>query len=123
MKEFWNNNQFEIRVLPTQIDRYVPSDKPNADGAIFAFVLGVNPEAILLTETDGTEWTYAWARLGKAKLTGKLDDQQVWEAPIGVADNDAVAGYTTINRGVIVRANPEDDVKPNAAETKPDLNQ
>ena len=101
-REEWNRVEMELRVLPTPIDRYVPSDKPNADAAIFAFVQGVNPEAVLLLETDGKEWSYAWARLGSAKVVAKLDDKTVWEVPQGVAGEDPSAGYTFMHRSVIV---------------------
>jgi hypothetical protein len=101
-REEWNRVEMELRVLPTPIDRYVPSDKPNADAAIFAFVQGVNPEAVLLLETDGKAWSYAWARLGAAKVEARLDDKLVWEVPQGVAGEDPSAGYTFMHRSVIV---------------------
>ena len=68
-REPWRGTQFALRILPTPIDRYVPSKNANADGAIFTFVQGVNPEAVLLLETDGKGWTFGWARLGQAKIT------------------------------------------------------
>ena len=75
------SSKIELRVLPTPIDRYEPSDKPHSDGAIFAAVWGVNPEALLFIETDGETWTYAWARMGAAMVWASLDDKEVWNAP------------------------------------------
>jgi hypothetical protein len=98
-REEWRGVQMELRVLPTPIDRYVPSDKPNADAAIFAFVQGVNPEAVLLLETDGKEWSYAWARLAAAQVRAKLGDELVWDVPQGAVGEDSSAGYTYLNRG------------------------
>jgi hypothetical protein len=99
-REEWRGVEMELRVLPTPIDRYVPSDKPNADAAIFAFVQGVNPEAVLLLETDGKEWSYAWARLAAARVTAKLGDKVVWDVPQGAPGEDPSAGYTFLHRSV-----------------------
>ena len=111
-RESWNRVEVELRVLPTPIDRYVPSDKPNADGAIFAFVQGVNPEAVLLLESEGKDWSYGWARLGAAKVIAKLDDQKVWEVSQGGAMEDSSAGYTSIHRNAIVPVALETEDKP-----------
>jgi hypothetical protein len=117
-RESWNGNQMELRVLPTPIDRYVPSDEPKADGAIFAVVQGVNPEALLLLETDGKAWTYGWARLGAAEIKAKLDDAQVWEVPQSGPGEDAAAGYTFLHRNVTVPHALETDDKPELPEPK-----
>lgn len=81
MREFHEGNKIELRLLPTPIDRYEPSDKSLADGAIFAGVWGVNPEALLFIETDGESWSYAFARMGSAKLWAVLDHVEVWNVP------------------------------------------
>ncbi len=80
-REEWRGNKAEMRPLPTPIDRYEPSEKPNADGAIFAFVWGVNPELLLFLESDGEKWSFAWARIAAANLWVKLDDVEVWKEP------------------------------------------
>jgi hypothetical protein len=117
-RESWNGNRMEMRVLPTPIDRYVPSDEPNADGAIFAVVQGVNPEALLLLETDGKTWSYGWARLGAAEIQAKLDDAHVWEVSQSGPGEDATAGYTFLHRNVIVPLALETDDKPKLPEPK-----
>lgn len=117
-RESWNGNQMEMRVLPTPIDRYVPSDEPKADGAIFAVVQGVNPEALLLLETDGKAWTYGWARLGAAEIKARLDDALIWEVSQSGPGEDAAAGYTFLHRNVIVPLALETDDKPELPESK-----
>ncbi|MGH7199498.1 MAG: hypothetical protein ACREJB_02770, partial [Planctomycetaceae bacterium] len=93
-----NRSKIVLRQTPTPIDRYLPSGKPNADGAIFAFVWGVNPEALLFLETDGTNWSYAWARLGAARVQAELEGTVVWEQPPASQHEHPTAVYTSIHR-------------------------
>lgn len=81
LREFHQNNEIQLRTLPNPIDRYEPSDNPQSDGAIFAGVWGVNPEILLFIETDGQAWSFAFARMGAAKLWAILDDAEVWSVP------------------------------------------
>jgi hypothetical protein len=97
-REEWDGQQTELRLLPTPIDRYVPTDKPNADGALFAFVQGVNPEALLFLETDGAAFSFAWGRLGAAKVQARLADRLVWEVAQATEHEHPTAGYTSIHR-------------------------
>jgi hypothetical protein len=101
-REEWGGEQMELRLLPTPIDRYVPTDKPNADAAIFAFVWGVNPEALLFLETDGVQSSFAWARLAAAQVRAKLDDRTVWEVPAATLHEHPTAGYTSIHRNALI---------------------
>ena len=57
------NEKCELRLLPTPVDRYSPSNADQADGAIFFFTFGTNPEVVLLIESDGKTWSYAAGRL------------------------------------------------------------
>ncbi len=114
MREFHEGNKIELRLLPTPIDRYEPSDKPLADGAIFAGVWGVNPEALLFIETDGESWSYAFARMGSAKLWAVLDDVEVWTVP-GVYVTPTMPYSITVNPVSVpatVFDNSSDDKKP-----------
>jgi hypothetical protein len=86
----------ELRLLPRPLYRAEPGEAtgPTAgriDGAVFAFVQGTDPEAILLLEAvqgDGSpRWQYAFARATSAGLEARLDKQVVWEV-------DALAGTT-----------------------------
>lgn len=110
-RETWKGQETELRLMPTPIDRYVPSNKPNADAAIFAFSQGVNPEALLFRETDGQEWLYGWARLSRATVVAKLDETQVWEAPFDAPNDVGSAAYTATRSTVTVPLELETDEK------------
>lgn len=81
LREFYQDESIELRLLPTPIDRYEPADKPNSDGAIFAGVWGTNPEVLLFIESDGSAWSYGFVRSGAAKLWALLDGKEVWSVP------------------------------------------
>lgn len=75
-----DTNQFEARLLTQPIYRS-PVDS-DADIAIFAFVQGTDPEAVLLIEAEGTtRFRYALARMTVVAITGDLDDVRVWDLP------------------------------------------
>jgi hypothetical protein len=72
-----NNESIECRLLTQPIDRYQsPADKI-ADGAIFAFANGTNPELGIVFESDGEHWLYGTLRLTSAEATVTLDGRQV----------------------------------------------
>jgi hypothetical protein len=55
------------------------------DGALFAFVVGTDPEVWLALEARGSadegDWHFALARMNADALAVELDGRQVWEAP------------------------------------------
>jgi hypothetical protein len=62
------------------VDRYIPSSAERADGALFFFVFGTNPEIALFIESDGQQWSYAAGRLsGAMQLEMTLDEQPAWK--------------------------------------------
>jgi hypothetical protein len=71
---------YVLRMLPQPIDRYEPAAEAGADGGAFAFTYGVNPEVVLLIETDGKAWQFACLRLSVARLFVDLDDERAWDA-------------------------------------------
>ena len=71
---------YNLRMLPQPVHRYQPTDAADADAAAFAFTYGVNPEVLMLIETDGTKWTFACLRLSVARLTVDLDGEPAWSA-------------------------------------------
>jgi hypothetical protein len=80
----------EMRLLPKPIYRYKLDDGQTVhpdliDGALFAFVQGTDPEALLLVEAtrqgDRTYWQYAFARATAAALEARLGPTVVWTAP------------------------------------------
>jgi hypothetical protein len=87
----------EMRLLPKPIYRYKLDDGQTVhpdliDGAIFAFVQGTDPEAVLLIEAirhgDRTDWQYAFARATAAGLEARLGPSVVWTAPRNYGSRD-----------------------------------
>jgi hypothetical protein len=71
-----------MRLLPQPIYRYASPDMNVADGALFVFVEGTDPEAYLLIEARGggdPQWEFAFARMNIVKFTGAYKGQPVWE--------------------------------------------
>jgi hypothetical protein len=73
----------ECRLLAQPIDRYQPSGAKLADGAIFAFANGTNPEVGIVLESDGSRWSYGPVRLSAAESTLELDGKDILTFPIG----------------------------------------
>lgn len=79
----------EMRLLPKPIYRYAPAAGQTApadliDGAVFAFVQGTDPEAVLLLEAVRSEgrpaWQFAFGRATSAGLIARLGNAVVWTA-------------------------------------------
>ncbi|MBW3542299.1 MAG: hypothetical protein KY476_18685 [Planctomycetes bacterium] len=76
----------ELRRLPRPLYRYDKAGGDVVDGAVFAFVMGTDPEVLLLIEAvraddDKLRWEYAFVRRTSGYLAGRLDGETVWEAP------------------------------------------
>jgi hypothetical protein len=113
--QMFGNSRIELRRMATPIDRYEPSHKPRADGSIFAFAWGVNPEAVLFIESDGEKWLYAWAPLSSAPLEAKLGEAVAWQCPRALLHENRSAPYTSIHRSLFVPKyfdDPEEEEKP-----------
>jgi hypothetical protein len=87
----------EMRLLPKPIYRYKLDDGQTVhpdliDGAIFAFVQGTDPEAVLLIEAirqgNRTDWQYAFGRATGAGLEARLGSSVVWAAPRDYGSQD-----------------------------------
>jgi hypothetical protein len=76
-KERLNNESIECRLLAQPIDRYQSEADKIADGAIFAFANGTNPEVGVVFESDGERWRYGTLRLTAAELSITLDGREV----------------------------------------------
>jgi hypothetical protein len=87
----------ELRLLPAPVYRYTPSRAARADGAIFFFVFGTNPEVALLIESDGNGWRYAAGRMtGAQEVVLTLDGAVAWEgAPLDMGRNAPFTGSIT----------------------------
>lgn len=109
-------SQIVLRLVATPLDRYEPSGNARADGTLFAFAWGVNPEAVMFLESDGQKWLYAWAPLSSAPLKARLGNSVVWECLPGPHEN-RTARYTSIHRQLTV---PKyfDDPTPEDKETR-----
>ena len=74
----------ELRLLPRPLYRYEPKDGPLVDGAVFAFVMGTDPESLLLIEAvnqgDVAKWQYAFVRRTSGELEGRHRGKVVWQA-------------------------------------------
>ena len=92
-----DSDREELRLLPRPLYRYQLKDVPDAegmvvDGAVFAFVMGTDPESLLLIEAvrerEATKWQSAFARRTSGELEGRHREQVVWKAPRFPATND-----------------------------------
>lgn len=79
----------ELRLLPRPLYRYELSDDqvkdgPLIDGAVFAFVMGTDPESLLLLEAvkngEASKWRFAFARRTSGGLEGRHRGKVVWTA-------------------------------------------
>jgi hypothetical protein len=83
-----NTDREELRLLSRPLYRYDPKEGPVTDGAVFAFAMGTDPEALLLLEVvkagadakEGIKWQYAFARRTSGELEARLDGKTVWKA-------------------------------------------
>jgi hypothetical protein len=77
----------DLRLLSQPLYRYTPDGDAERDGALFAFVLGTDPEALLLLELQRTAegrdaWHFAPARMNFQPLRMTYDDVEVWNVPM-----------------------------------------
>ena len=90
--DFKERGSQELRLLPTPIARYGRGNAQVQDGALFAFVLGTDPEAFLFIEARpgakgaGAEWQFAFAPMGCFAEKGTRDRQSVWSTPLKKGD-------------------------------------
>ena len=84
-----NIDREDLRILAKPVYRYdlkgeSPAPPELIDGSVFAFVLGTDPEAVLLLEAvrtgKKTGWQYALGRATYAGVEARLDGAVVWTA-------------------------------------------
>lgn len=83
-----------LRLLPQPIYRYPENHSRYLDGAVFAFVLGTDPEILLKIEADQKSgespvWQVAFCRRTSGELEAKLHDQIVWHAAAHPPSSDS----------------------------------
>jgi hypothetical protein len=86
----------QLRLMPQPVHRYEDTEHGLADGAIFGFGSGTNPNCLLLIElrTDSASapsWQYGFVGMSAESLRAKLDDRETWFFPaagkIGAIDS------------------------------------
>lgn len=87
-----NTDREELRLLSKPLYRYDPKAGNVIDGAVFAFVMGTDPEVLLLIEAvqegENSSWQFAFARRTSGQLEGRWKDRVVWQAPRFPQQND-----------------------------------
>jgi hypothetical protein len=89
--DFWRRGWNALRLLPTPISRYGKAGATPEDGALFAFVLGTDPEAFLFIEerkgSSGPEWQFAFAPMTCWGLKAEHKGRSVWSLPFRNSSN------------------------------------
>jgi hypothetical protein len=102
-----NTDQEVLRLLPRPLYQYelATAKEPDPkllDGALFAYVLGTDPEVVLVLEAIGTaekaEWHYAFVRATSGGLEVKLGDDVVWTAKKYPANRNPKLPHFTMQR-------------------------
>jgi hypothetical protein len=102
-----DSDREELRLLPRPLFRYdIKEAKGGAltilDGALFAFVMGTDPEAVMLLEAVGPEneaaWQYAFARATSGGLEAKLGNSVIWTAEKYPGNRGSTAPQLTVRR-------------------------
>lgn len=79
------DGQGSFRLLAQPVYRYRSERHGVLDGAMFAFVMGTDPELILVIEAvesgDGKEWRFAAASLTNLPMRLDYESVRVWECP------------------------------------------
>lgn len=82
------DGQGSLRLLAQPIYRYHSERHEIIDGAVFAFVMGTDPELILLIEAvesdGGHQWRFAAAQLSQLPLRLDYKGSRVWECELAV---------------------------------------
>ncbi len=72
-----DKSRWNLRLLAQPLYRYPDANTNRADGALFGFVQGTNPDVILVIEAGTTngesEWKYCLARMHRYELNVDLD--------------------------------------------------
>jgi len=102
-----NSDREELRLLPRPLFRYDATEARKGspsliDGALFAFVMGTDPEVVMLLEAVGSEndvaWQYAFARATSGGLEARFDNATVWTAEKFPANRNSTAPQLTVRR-------------------------
>jgi hypothetical protein len=86
-----NSDRQELRMMPQWLLRYGREGAACLDGAVYAFAMGTDPEAVLLLEAfksntsnksneDAYQWQFAFIRQTSGALEGRWKNEVVWTA-------------------------------------------
>ncbi|MCG8649194.1 MAG: hypothetical protein MI861_05140, partial [Pirellulales bacterium] len=79
------DGQGSFRLLAQPVYRYNSKSHNIIDGAVFTFVMGTDPELILVIEAvesgKGQQWRFAAAPLTNLPMRLDYQDTRVWECP------------------------------------------
>jgi hypothetical protein len=89
--DFGQKGWIDLRMLATPIARYGKADSRLLDGALFAFVVGTDPEVFLFIEArpgdDGPQWKYALAPMTCWPVRASWKSEHVWGLPMRSTDD------------------------------------
>ena len=92
--DFTSNNQttrHELRLLSNPLYRFAAAETGVIDGAVFAFVLGTDPELLLVLEAQktgdgGRDWFYRFEAMTYWPVEVKRQGHSIWS--VGMAPRD-----------------------------------
>jgi hypothetical protein len=91
------------RLLPRPLYRYDAEQTKTLDGALYAFVLGTDPELLLLLECDlaaaKPEWRFGAARMNRYQIHLKRKGETVWKVD-AIKDNSPEDAYLFLDVGL-----------------------
>lgn len=91
-----------LRLLPTPLDRHPENATNGVDGALFSYVVGNDPEVMLLVEAvpsqTGSVWRYGLCRSTRSSCRALLDDLEVWHYDSANGNpSDSRSGYLSVH--------------------------
>jgi hypothetical protein len=90
------------RLLPKPLHRYDAEKTKSVDGSLFAFVVGTDPELLLLIECDiaaaKPEWRFGVGRMNRDAIRMKHKGETVWNADV-LKENGLEAAYRFLDLG------------------------
>jgi hypothetical protein len=92
----------ELRLLTQPLYRYRSTDPEVVDGALFAIVMGTDPEVFLLLEArtngDARTWQYGLARMNIDPIAVSYMDKEVWRVEKAQYPGPIDAPYRVISQ-------------------------
>ena len=105
----------ELRLLTKPLYRYEPKGGNVIDGAVFAFVMGTDPELLLLIEAvttgEHSAWEFAFARRTSGELEGRHNDKVVWHVNRFPATRDPAKPHFSIGAPIPPELLPAAEVR------------